>query len=100
MQIKINKEIREYTEAIFFGLTMRQCIFSILACIVAVIVYFLSIDKLGMKIISWLCILGTLPFAFLGFIIYQQMNAETIVLTVVQSFLLSKAHLIDKPCIF
>ncbi|MFR2767536.1 MAG: PrgI family protein [Thomasclavelia sp.] len=27
MEVKINKEIREYTESIFFGLTMRQCFF-------------------------------------------------------------------------
>lgn len=27
MEIKLNKEIREYTESIFFGLTMRQCFF-------------------------------------------------------------------------
>lgn len=27
MEVKINKEIREYTESIFFGLTMGQCFF-------------------------------------------------------------------------
>ncbi len=27
MEIEINKEIRNYNESIFFGLTMRQCIF-------------------------------------------------------------------------
>lgn len=52
MEIKLNKEIREYTESIFFGLTMRQCFFSVLACIGAVIVYFYAIDTLGMEITS------------------------------------------------
>ncbi len=37
---KINKEIRDYTEAIFFGLSLRQFIFSILACGIAVGLYF------------------------------------------------------------
>ena len=32
MEVKINKEIRDYTEAIFFGLSLRQFIFSGLAC--------------------------------------------------------------------
>ena len=41
MEVKINREIRDYTETIFFGLTLRQFIFSILACAVAVILYFL-----------------------------------------------------------
>ena len=41
MEVKINKDIREFQESIFFGLLMRQFIFSILACVVAVILYFI-----------------------------------------------------------
>ena len=41
MEVKINKEIRDYTEAIFFGLSLRQFIFSGLACGSAVGLYFL-----------------------------------------------------------
>ena len=40
MEVKINREIREYTESIFFGLSMRQFIFSALACGIAVLLYF------------------------------------------------------------
>jgi len=36
MEVKINKEIRNYTESMFFGLSMRQFIFSVLAVSVAV----------------------------------------------------------------
>ena len=36
MEVKINKEIRNYTESMFFGLSMRQFLFSVLACGVAV----------------------------------------------------------------
>ena len=36
MEVKINKEIRNYTESMFFGLSMRQFIFPVLACGVAV----------------------------------------------------------------
>ena len=36
MEVKINREIRNYTESMFFGLSMRQFIFSVLACGVAV----------------------------------------------------------------
>ena len=35
MEVKINKEIRNYTESMFFGLSLRQFIFSVLACGVA-----------------------------------------------------------------
>ena len=36
MEIKINREIREYTEAMYFGLSLRQFICAVLACGVAV----------------------------------------------------------------
>ena len=41
MEVKINREIRNYTESMFFGLSLRQFIFSVLACAVAVGLYFL-----------------------------------------------------------
>lgn len=36
MEVKINKEIRNYTESMFFGLSLREFIFSVLTCGVAV----------------------------------------------------------------
>ncbi len=62
-EIKINKEIRDYTESIFFGLSLRQSIFSIIACIIACGLYFLCKDRLGTEMTSWLCMLGAAPFA-------------------------------------
>lgn len=97
MEVKINKEIREYTESIFFGLSMRQCFFSAIACIVAVILYFVFIGRLGMELTSWLCMLGASPFAMLGFIKYQGMNAEQIVMTMIRSFILKQRQLIFQP---
>ena len=36
MEVKINREIRNYTESVFFGLSLRQFIFSVLAVGVAI----------------------------------------------------------------
>lgn len=47
MEVKINREIRNYTESMFFGLSLRQFIFSVLACAVAVGLYFLLKPHLG-----------------------------------------------------
>ena len=96
-EIKINKEIRDYTESIFFGLSLRQSIFSIIACITATGIYFLFNDKLGTEMTSWLCMLGAAPFAALGFIRFQGMYTEDIVKTALYSFLLSSTNLINKP---
>lgn len=97
MEIKINKEIRDYTESIVLGLSFRQCFFSVIACIVAVAIYFSVKDIIGIELTSWLCMLGAAPFASLGFISYQGMNTETIVRNALRSFLLSKSQLIYKP---
>ena len=58
MEVKINREIRNYTESMFFGLSLRQFIFSVLACGVAVGLYFLLKPHLGTETVSWVCILG------------------------------------------
>ena len=71
MEVKINREIRNYTEAMFFGLSMRQFIFSACACVVAVGLYFLLKPYVGTETVSWMCILGAAPFAALGFIKYN-----------------------------
>ena len=96
-EIKINKEIRDYTESIFFGLSLRQSIFSIIACLIACGIYFLFKDTLGTEMTSWLCILGAAPFAAFGFIRFQGMYTEDIVKTALYSLLLSSTNLVNKP---
>lgn len=76
MEVKINREIRNYTESIFFGLSIRQFIFSVLACMVAVTLYFVFRNSLSIETLSWLCMVGAAPFAALGFVTYHGMNAE------------------------
>ena len=76
MEIKINKEIRDYTESIFFGLSIRQLVFSFLAIGVAVLLYFSLRSSLGTETVSWVCILGAAPFAAMGFVSYHGMTAE------------------------
>lgn len=76
MEVKINREIRNYTESIYFGLTLRQFICSLCACIIAVGLYFICSPFLNKEIVSWICILGAIPFAGLGFFKYNGMNLE------------------------
>ena len=76
MEVKINREIRQYTESVFFGLSLRQFVFSVLAVGVAVALYFLLKPHAGTETVSWMCILGAAPFAAMGFITYHGMTAE------------------------
>lgn len=109
LEVKINREIRNYTESMFFGLSMRQFIFSVLACGVAVGLYFLLSPHVGAETVSWMCVLGAAPFAALGFIRYHGMNAEQFLWAWIKSeFLIPKRLLFNpeniyyeavKPCI-
>lgn len=88
MEVKVNKEIRNYTESIYFGLSLRQFIFSILACLMAVVLYFIMKPYFGLETLSWLCILGASPFAALGFITYNGLTAEQFIWAWIKSELL------------
>lgn len=98
MEVKINKEIRQYKENIFFGLTMRQFVCSALACIVAVGIYFITkpiFNNTGT--VSWLCMAGAVPFALLGFVRYNGMTAEKFFIAWVKSEILTTKRLVFRP---
>ena len=88
MEVKINREIRNYTESMFFGLSLRQLVFSALAVIVAVGLYFLLKPYVGTETVSWMCIVGAAPFAALGFFTYHGMTAEQFIWAWLRSELL------------
>lgn len=93
MEVKINREIRNYTESMFFGLSMRQFVFSLLAVGVAVGLYFLLRPHFGMETVSWMVILAAAPFATLGFLSYHGMTAEQFVRVWLRSELIEPKQL-------
>lgn len=97
MEVKINKEIRNYTESMFFGLSLRQFIFSVLACGVAAGLYFLLRGRFGTETLSWMCILGAFPFAAMGFIKYNGMTAEQFVWAWIKSEFLMPKKIVFVP---
>lgn len=80
MEVKINREIRNYTEKVFFGLSLRQFFFSLCACIVAVVLYFVFDKIFNKEIVSWICIFGALPFIGIGFFKYNGMALEEFII--------------------
>lgn len=97
MEVKINKEIRNYKESMFFGLSMRQFIFSVLAVAVAVVLYFVLKPIVGMETVSWVCILGAAPFAAIGFVTYHGMTAEKFLWAWIKSEILLPKRLTFRP---
>ena len=76
MEIKINKEISDYHESLFFGLSMRQFGCSVAALAAAVGTYFGLRGVFGKETVSWLCIVCAVPIAAAGFFRYNGMNLE------------------------
>ncbi len=76
MEIRINKEIKDYHESLFFGLSVRQFICSVAAVGAAVGVYFGLRDIVGKEMVSWLCVVCAAPLAAAGFFKYNGMQLE------------------------
>ncbi len=94
IEVPINKEIRDYSESVFFGLSLRQFIFSVLACGVSIGLYMLLRPYFGIGTLSWACILGAAPFAALGFVRYNGMNAEQLLWAWIKSEILTPKKLV------
>ena len=76
MEIKINKEVRTYRETLFFGLSVRQFVCSVLAVGTAVALYFALRRALDRETIGWVCIIGAAPVAAAGFFQYNGLTLE------------------------
>ena len=90
------KEIRDYQESMFWGLSFRQCLFSVLAILAALGIYFVTRKYAGEQVTGWLCILGAAPFAACGFFRYHGMTAEQFAWVVIKSELLYPKRLVFK----
>ena len=57
IEVRINKEVRDYQESLFFGLSLRQ----FLAVLVAAGPYFGMRNVVGSGEIGWICVLSPSP---------------------------------------
>lgn len=85
MEVKINKEIKNYKSKVFFGLNWRQLGFGLLALGVSIGVYFLLYSKLNKNWVMFLTFAAGLPFAFLGFWTLNGMPGEKILVCIIRN---------------
>lgn len=96
MEIKINKEIKDYHESMFFGLSARQFICSLLSVGAAVGTYFGLRDVVGKEMVSWMCVLFAAPFAAAGFFKYNGMTFEKFAAAYMRSEFLASGRRVFK----
>ena len=91
MQIKSNKEV------VYFGMTVRQLLFTGLAGGAALGVYFLCHRRMPMEMVSWLCVAAAVPFGAFGFVHWHGLPFEQIVLVFIRSRLVLGRPVFFRP---
>ena len=76
IEIRIPKEIKNYREKLFFGLTLRQCICAGVALLICVPLYIFGRNFIPQEMVSWLVILIAAPLMLAGFFKYNDMFFE------------------------
>lgn len=84
IEIKIPKEIRKYKEKLFFGLTLRQFIWTAVVLCLNVPLYFYGRKYVGDDIAGWGVILVAFPIFLIGFFEYNGMSFEDFMLAFIK----------------
>lgn len=90
MEVKINKEIRDYTDTVAWGLSAREAFFSFLAIILAGALYFALSSKLGDYGTLVVIVVVAGPVGIAGFAKYNGMYIEQLALAVIRTLKLRK----------
>lgn len=76
IEIRIPKEIKNYREKFFFGLTVRQCICAAIALLLCVPLYIFGGKILPQELVAWLVLIVAAPLMLVGFFRYNDMTFE------------------------
>ena len=98
-EIELNKEVLDYKESIFFGLSLRQFVCASLAVMIAVIVWFGTRDILAKEIRSWLCLSLACPFAAAGFFSFNGLTLEQFLWQIIKTCLIYRGRRVYKVVI-
>lgn len=89
MEVRVHKEIRDFKEQIFFGFTLKQLVYTVLA-IAAAVAAFMTLRGINVELASWVAMLAAAPFAVLGFVKYKNMNSEQLIYVIFMSWRMKK----------
>ena len=95
-EIELNKEVLDYKESIFFGLSLRQFVCAGLAVMIAVIVWFMTREILAKEIRSWLCLSLACPFAAAGFFSFNGLTSEQFMWQIIKTCLIYRGRRVYK----
>jgi hypothetical protein len=76
IEIRIPKEIKNYKEKLFFGLTLRQSICVGVSLLICVPLYIFGNRFLPEEMVSWAVMIVAIPMMLVGFFRYNDMTFE------------------------
>ena len=86
IEIRIPKEIKNYREKLFFGLTLRQCICAGIALLICVPLYIWGHHFLPQEAISWIVVFIAVPLMLTGFFRFNDMTFEQFAFEVIRFY--------------
>ena len=86
IEIRIPKEIKNYREKLFFGLTLRQCICAGISLAICVPLYIWGHHFLPQEAISWIVVFIGAPLLSTGFFRYNDMAFEQFAVEVIHFY--------------
>ena len=89
IEVKIPREINSYKEKLFFNLTLRQTICTVVAIGVNVPLYFFGKNYINADLLSWIVIIIAIPIMFAGYFKYNNLNFEEFITVVLKYNLFS-----------
>lgn len=101
MDVNINKDITKIQESLIFNLPLRESIFGIATIAIGFFTYMhLKHNYEGDKIIALITGVVSAPVAVIGFVKYQGLTAEKLLIEIIQSYLLPKIVVLEPGNIY
>ena len=97
MEIKINSEIKDVKERVYFGLDFRQMACLVIGLFFGTLVFVSLYKKIDISYISVLSCLVSVPFFLIGFLKRQNMDALTLMREYIRSYILIDRELLHRP---
>ncbi|MDR1101632.1 MAG: PrgI family protein [Clostridiales bacterium] len=88
IEIRIPKEINDYKEKLFLGLTLRQTLSIVLLVIINVPAYFGMNETFGSDVTTWFILLNAVPIVVVGFVRPNGMEFEKFAVAFLQTSVL------------
>ncbi len=101
MDININKDITKIQESIILGLPLRETVFGAIALVVGFTTHmYLKNNYEGDESIALITGLVSTPFVLMGFVKYQGLTAEKLIVELIRSWFLPKAVVLEPENIY